>query len=71
MISNLFALIQLILKGFSLWEAFLDWQEEQKIAVRHEKAIAREAAIKAGVEAKTEEEIWKAQEDVVKNRPAP
>lgn len=71
MLANFFALIQLILKALSLWESFLDWQEEKNIAIRNEKAIAREAALRALISAETDEDIWKHQEDIVKNRPQP
>ncbi len=71
MISNIFALIQLILKLSQLWEGFLDWMEERKIAIRSEKARVREAAIQAGMDADTEAAIWEAQQDVVKNMPRP
>jgi hypothetical protein len=70
-LSQVYAVIQFIMKMIGIWEGFLDWQEEQNIAIRHEKQIAREQAIQAGINAETDEDIWKAQEDVVKNRPTP
>lgn len=71
MITNIFTIIQLIMTAFRVWDAFLDWLEERHIAIRHEKAEAREAAIKAGVDAQTDDDIWAAQKDIVKNLPTP
>jgi hypothetical protein len=70
-LSQFFMLIELALKAMKLWESFLDWQEENKIAIRHDRAVEREKAIQAGIDAKTEDEIWEAQTRVVENLPQP
>lgn len=70
-LGQIYAVIQFAMELLNIWNGFLDYLEQQKIAVRAEKAIARERAINAGVAAQTDEEIWNAQIGVATNIPAP
>ena len=67
--SNVFAVIQLILAALSMWEGFLDW-----LAVRHlteitERAARLNQAIDDATKATTPDEAWDAQTDIVDNEP--
>lgn len=69
MLPNLFALIQVILKGLSLWEAFLDYIAIKHQAEMDERRQRQKQAVEDATKAKTPEEAWRAQEGIIDNEP--
>lgn len=69
--ANLFQIVQLLLKVFGLWEAFLDYMDASHSAALEERRQKREKALAELDRAKTDEEIWEAQEKVVDAKPNP
>ena len=65
-ISNIIAIIKAL---WSLWNYLKEYQEQQRIIEAEKKRQARDKAIEDLKNAKTEEEIWDAQDRLVKNKP--
>lgn len=71
MISNFWALIQVIKALFGLWSDFKEWQRVQKAkedAARHDELVK---GVDEAKKAETEDDIWKSQEDITNNLPKP
>jgi hypothetical protein len=69
MITNFFAVIQLILKAFQVWDAFMLWMSDnysKEMEIRRQK---RDQAIEDSKKAETDDEIWKSQDDISRNPP--
>lgn len=66
-----FAIIQVILKLFGLWEGFLSWSDKKKIADQEKNKQDRDKALEDLKNAQTEEEFNKAQSGVVDHIPKP
>jgi len=69
MLSQLFLLIQLILKAIGLWESFNRYIDAQREADRVAKDQARNQAVDAQKNAQTEAEFDKQQDTIVGNKP--
>ena len=69
MIANIFAAIQLFLKLIGLWEEFLSFTDKQRIAEGEKKRQERQKAIDDLSTAKTDEEIFDAQERIINSKP--
>lgn len=67
--AQFWAVIQLILKVFNIFSWLSDRYKEFKIEQLKKKDLARNEAIEASKLATTDEEIFKTQHDIVKNRP--
>ncbi len=71
MISNVFALIQIVLRAFGLWDAYLVHLDQVREAERIERARKHDKAIDDSKKAETDEEIWDAQDRIVDTKPRP
>ncbi len=69
MLTNIFAVIQLVLKLMKLWDQFLDYADTQRKAEAEARRQRREKAIEDAENAKTEEEAWDAQKRIIDNDP--
>lgn len=69
MISQIFAVIQLLLQLFKLWERFGVYVDDQREKARIERDQKRDAAVDAQKGAKDEAEFDKAQDDIAGNHP--
>lgn len=67
--TNVFVVIQLILKALGLWEGFQSFSDQQRIAEAETKRQNREKAIEDLKNAKTPQEILDAQSRIVANKP--
>jgi DNA-binding transcriptional regulator GbsR (MarR family) len=67
--ASIFALIQLLLKLFGLWDQFRNYADTQFKKEIEERRQAREKAIEDLKNAKTEEEFDEAQERIARNSP--
>ncbi len=64
-ITNFFSILKALL---DFWNYFKKWQEDQRIAEANKKSQAAKKAIEDLKNAKTQEEVWDAQNKVVKNK---
>ena len=71
MISQIFLVIELILKLFGAWEKFQDYSDKRKNAEAEERRQKRDKAVDDQQKAKTEDEFDKAQDTIVGNKPKP
>ena len=71
MITNFFALINLVLELLKLKNQFIDWFVEKHQAEIEKRGQKRDAAVEALKKAESDDEIWAAQEDIVNNSPKP
>lgn len=71
MITKLFISIELFLRLFKLWDRFMEHVDHTRALEAEARAQAREKALEDLKNAKTEEEIWRAQEELIKNQPRP
>lgn len=71
MISQVFAVVQLLLKVFGLWEQFLDYSDKARTAEAEERKQRREEAVDKQKDAQSEEEFDRAQDDIVGSNPKP
>jgi biopolymer transport protein ExbB/TolQ len=69
MLARIWAFIDILKALLSLWREFKDQRELEQIKEKLEKTVEREKAIKDLENAKTDEEIWDAQERIVRNKP--
>lgn len=67
--AKFWALIEIIRAIFRLWNEFRAWQEREREAEAARKRIERDKAIEDLKKAKTDEEIWDAQDRIVSNKP--
>jgi hypothetical protein len=70
-ITKVFLIVELILRLFKIWDKFGSYVDQRRAAEMEARAQAREKAIEKLKQAKTPDEIWKAQEELVKNGPRP
>lgn len=66
-----FALIQLLLKIFGLWEQFQNWYDEKKTADKQKQNQERNKAVDEQKKAENEEEFDKNQDTIVRTLPKP
>jgi len=71
MFSNIFAVVQMILRLFKLWDQFLDWSDAQRAAEIEKRQQDRAKAIEDSKKAESDEEIWDSQDRIVDSRPRP
>lgn len=69
MFGKVFVIIQLLLKLFGAWEAFLDWMDTSFSKELEERRQRREEAIAEVDKAESDEDIFDAQEKVIENKP--
>jgi len=67
--SYLLSVITIIKGIFDLIRMFMDMAEKSKVREAERKKLEREKAISDLANAKTQEEIWDAQERITKNKP--
>jgi hypothetical protein len=68
-VTQIFAIIQLLLKLFGLWESFCNYTDKLRAAEAAAKTERREKAVDDATKAKTAEEAWDAEERIVANKP--
>lgn len=71
MIGKVFVIIQLLLKLFGAWEAFMDWMSDSYAVELDERAARRRKAIEESKKAESDAEIWESQDKIVDNLPTP
>lgn len=71
MITQIFAVIELVLKLIGLWEQFSAYTIQKSIADRAERKQQRDRAVDKQQTAQTEDEFDKAQDDISRNMPRP
>ena len=69
MISQIFAVIQLVLKLIGLWEQFLDFTDKARIAEGQKRTQEREKAVDEPAGAISEEDFDKAQDTITGTKP--
>lgn len=69
MFGQIFAIIQVVLKLIGLWDQFLDWSDQKRVAEAEERRQKREQAISDLDKAKTDEDIFNEQTKIVNNKP--
>lgn len=69
MFTSIFAIIELVLKLFRLWDQFLDYSDARRLAEAEAKRQSREKALEDSIKAGTDDEIWDSQDRIVDNKP--
>lgn len=69
MFAGIFSAIELILKLLKLWDGFLDWSDAKRKAEMEERQQKRDKAVDDSVNAQTEDEIWRSQDEITRNSP--
>ena len=69
MIAQVFALIQIVLKAFNLWDAYLAHLDQVREAERVERDLARSKAVDQQANAKSEDEFDQAQDIIAGRKP--
>jgi hypothetical protein len=67
--TTIFALIELLLKVFGLFDGFTNYLDAKRLAEDEAKRQAREAAVDAAAAAKTAKDAYAAQDGIVNNEP--
>ena len=67
--AQIFAVIELILRLFKLWDQFLSFMDEKHSAELEKKRQAREAAVDRSKVDQSDDDIFKDQTDIVNNLP--
>lgn len=71
MFTQVFAVIELVLRFFKAWDAFLDFLAEKHAADLEARIQARNQAIDDSKKADSDDDIWKSQDGIVTNTPRP
>lgn len=71
MIAQIFVVIELLLKLFGIWESFLSYSDQKRIADGQKNTQDRNDALDKEKNASTEDEFDKAQDGVVSHIPKP
>ncbi len=69
MLAKLWAFIDILRALLALWRDFKEQRELEQAKEKLEKRAERERAIKDLEKAKTTDELWDAQERIVRNKP--
>jgi hypothetical protein len=69
MLTQLFALIQLVLRFFKLWDQFQDFSMAERLKENEERRQRLEKAVEDQKNAQTEDEFDRAQDEITKNLP--
>jgi hypothetical protein len=69
MIAQIFAVVELILKAFQIWDAFLSYMDAKHSADLEIKRQAREAAIDKSKVDENDDDLFKDQDSIVRNMP--
>lgn len=69
--GSIFAIIELILKLFRLWDGFIDYSDQKRRAAREAAKQARDKGVDDSKKADTDEDIWNSQDEIVRSTPKP
>jgi hypothetical protein len=67
--ASIFAIIQLLLKLFGLWDQFRNYLDAAYTAEAEKKRQEIEKGVEEMLKAETDEEIWNAQDRITRNLP--
>jgi hypothetical protein len=68
-LSQIFTLIEFFMQALKIWDDFLTWTVEKHKQEIDERLQRLSAAVDASTKANTDDEIWKSQDEIVKNLP--
>lgn len=69
--SEIFVIVEAILKAIKLWDGFMNYMDTKHRADLQAVAQARDKAIDDSKKADTDDEIWKSQDGITHNQPKP
>lgn len=68
-IAIIYSVVQAVLQLIGLWDQFLDYSDSQRLAESQAKQQTEDAAVDDSVTATTDDQIWKDQDAITKNKP--
>lgn len=68
-LSSIFALLEVILRLFGLWDGLVNYLDAKRLADEQKKAQDRDAAVDKAKSAKTPDDAYDAQSGIVNSEP--